>query len=64
MIQSKLITIIKDCIKDQKNITLNTVCGSKSMRPLITDDTKLFVKAVNQINVGDLLLLDFYAAIE
>ncbi len=34
MIQSKLITIIKDCIKDQKNITLNTVCGSKSMRPL------------------------------
>lgn len=60
MIQSKLITIIKDCIKDQKNITLNTVYGSKSMRPLITDDTKLFVKAVNQINVGDLLLLDFY----
>ena len=60
MIQSKLITIIKDGIKEQKSITLNTVCGSKSMRPLITDDTKLFVEAVNQINIGDLLLLDFY----
>lgn len=60
-----LVNTVKDVLNKKQYITLKAKQGSLSMRPLILDDSRLYIEKLNsdpikEIKIGDLLLLDFY----
>lgn len=58
--QEQLVQLVKESLRKRGCITLKAKSGTLSMRPLILDDTLLFIEEINGINKGDLLLLNFY----
>ncbi|MCL1934992.1 MAG: hypothetical protein FWF57_01225 [Defluviitaleaceae bacterium] len=62
MNHEKIILIITQAFENYDVITLKSKTGSESMRPLILDNTFLYIKRVdyNSIKIGDIILLNFY----